>query len=155
MRELIENWVHTDLSVVDAQAGFAPCPFAKKALQDDRLKVVECQDQEDLWKTVVAQCKKLTSKHSVVICVEENAEQPYEQVEAACVVMNEWFAANKIDLWLLAFQTDFTMVFIQRLSELDNASKKLEKMGYYENYTKEDYIGLILTRRRKRENGWS
>ena len=73
MRELIENWVHTDLSVVDAQAGFAPCPFAKKALQDDRLKVVECLDQEDLWKTVVAQCKKLTSKHSVVICVEENA----------------------------------------------------------------------------------
>ena len=112
-------------------------------------------DQEDLWKTVVAQCKRFTSNHSVVICVEENAEQPYDQVEAACVVMNEWFAANKIDLWLLAFQTDFTMVFIQRLSELDDASKKLEKMGYYENYTKDDYIGLILTRRRKRENGWS
>ena len=39
--------------------------------------------------------------------------------------------------------------------ELDEASKKLEKMGYYENYTKEDFINLILTRRRKRENGWS
>jgi len=155
MRELIEEWVHTDLSVVDKDAGFAPCPFAKKALHQGKLKVVECSDTDDLWKTVVAQCKKLTSKHSVVICIEENAEQPYDQVEAACAVMNEWFAANKIDLWLLAFQTDFTMVFIQRLSELDDASKKLEKMGYYENYSKEDYIDLILTRRRKRENGWS
>ena len=65
--------------------------------------------------------------------------------------MNEWFAANKIDLWLLAFQTDFTMVFIQRLSELDEASKKLEKMGYYENYTKEDLHYFNLSK--KKETG--
>ncbi len=155
MKELIEEWVHTDLSVVDKDAGFAPCPFAKKALQDDKLKVVECLDTEDLWATVSSQCKNFDKRHSVIICTEEEAEQPYEQVEAACVAMNNWFTVNKIDLWLLAFQTDFTMVFIQRLSELDEASKKLEKMGYYENYTREDFITLILARRRKRENGWS
>lgn len=155
MRELIEEWIHTDLSVVDKDAGFAPCPFAKKALHDGKLRVVECLDTEDLWLTIATQCKNFNNEHSVVICVEEEAEQPYDQVEAACVAMNNWFAVNKIDLWLLAFQTNFTMVFIQRLSELDEASKKLEKMGYYENYTKEDFITLILTRRRKRENGWS
>ena len=155
MRGLIEEWVHTDLSVVDKDAGFAPCPFAKKALQDDKLRVVDCLDTEDLWRTVASQCKNFSKKYSVVICTEENAEQPYEQVEAICSAMNQWFSVHKLDLWLLAFQTNFTMVFIQRLSELDDASKKLEKMGYYENYTKEDYISLILTRRRKRENGWS
>jgi hypothetical protein len=155
MRELIEEWIHTDLSVVDKDAGFAPCPFAKKALHDGKLRVVECLDTEDLWLTIATQCKNFSDKHSVVICLEEEAEQPYDQVEAACVAMNNWFAVNKIDLWLLAFQTNFTMVFIQKLSELDEASKKLEKMGYYENYTKEDFISLILARRRKRENGWS
>ena len=52
MRELIEEWMHTDLSVVDKDAGFAPCPFAKKALHDDKLRVVECLDTEDLWLTI-------------------------------------------------------------------------------------------------------
>ena len=34
MRELIEEWVHNDLSVIDPNVGYAPCPFAKKALKD-------------------------------------------------------------------------------------------------------------------------
>ncbi len=152
MRELIEEWVHNDLSVIDPDIGHAPCPFAKKALKDDKLLVVECLDKDDLWKTVATKCKNFSKKHSVIICLEEEPSQAYEEVEAACVAMNEWFACNKLDLWLLSFQTDFTMVFIQRLSELDDASKILEKTGYYENYTKEDYLNLILTRRRRRED---
>ena len=153
MRELIEEWVHNDLSVVDPDIGYAPCPFAKKALRDDRLRVVECISRQDLWETVAAQCKNFSNKHSVIICLEEEPSQTYEEVEAACIAMNEWFACNKLDLWLLSFQTDFTMVFIQRLSELDDASKILEKTGYYDNYTKEDYLNLILNRRRRREDG--
>ena len=152
MRELIEEWVHNDLSVIDPDIGHAPCPFAKKALKDDKLLVVECLDKDDLWKTVATKCKNFNKKHSVIICLEEEPSQAYEEVEAACVAMNDWFACNKLDLWLLSFQTDFTMVFIQRLSELDDASKILEKTGYYENYTKEDYLNLILTRRRRRED---
>ena len=153
MRELIEEWVHNDLSVIDPDVGYAPCPFAKKALKDNKLLVVECFDREDLWRTVAAKCKNFSKKHSVIICLEEEPSQTYEEVESACVAMNEWFACNKLDLWLLSFQTDFTMVFIQRLSELDDASRILEKTGYYKNYSKEDYLNLILTRRRRREDG--
>ena len=152
MREQIEEWVHNDLSVVDPSVGYAPCPFAKKALKDGKLLIVECLDRDDLWKTIATTCKNFSKKHSVIICVEEEPSQTYEEVEAACVAMNEWFACNKLDLWLLSFQTDFTMVFIQRLSELDDASKILEKTGYYKNYTKEDYLNLILNRRRRRED---
>lgn len=155
MRELIEEWVHNDLSVVDPDIGYAPCPFAKKALRDDRLRVVECNNRQDLWETVAVQCKNFSNKHSVIICLEEEPSQTYGEVEAVCIAMNEWFACNKLDLWLLSFQTDFTMVFIQRLSELDDASKILEKTGYYKTYDKEDYINLILNRRRRRENARS
>ena len=147
MRELIEEWVHNDLSLVDPDVGYAPCPFAKKAL-----KVVECEGRQELWSKVAVECKSFSPDHSVVICLEEEPTQTYEEVESACVAMNEWFACNKLDLWLLSFQTDFTMVFIQRLSELDDASKILEKTGYYKNYSKEDYLNLILTRRRRRED---
>ena len=152
MRELIEEWVHNDLSVVDPNVGYAPCPFAKKALMDGRLRVVECEGRQDLWSKVAAECNSFSSDHSVVVCLEEEPSQTYEEVESACIAMNEWFALNKLDLWLLSFQTDFTMVFIQRLSELDDASKILEKTGYYKNYSKEDYLNLILARRRRRED---
>ena len=70
MRELIEEWVHNDLSVVDPDVGYAPCPFAKKALKDNRLLVVECLDREDLWRTVAAKCKDFSKKYSVIICLE-------------------------------------------------------------------------------------
>ena len=155
MRKLIEEWVYNDLSVVDPDVGYAPCPFARKALKEGKLLVIECISKEDLWRTVAKKCKKFKKKHSVIICLEEEPSQTYEEVEAACVAMNEWFAANKKDLWLLAFQTDFTMVFIQRLSELDDASRILEKTGYYKTYDKEDYINLILNRRRRRDDARS
>ena len=152
MRKLIEEWVYNDLSVVDPDVGYAPCPFAKKALKEGKLQIIECQGRHDLWQTVAKKCKRFKKKHSVIICLEEEPSQTYEEVEAACIAMNKWFAANKKDLWLLAFQTDFTMVFIQRLSELDDASRILERTGYYETYNTEDYINLILDRRKVRED---
>ena len=56
------------------------------------------------------------------------------------MAMNSYFSAITKDLWLLSFQTDLAIIFIQKLSELDDASQKLEKMGYYENYEPEDYM---------------
>ena len=135
----------TDLSVVDPGAGFAPCPFAKKAFKDNKLKIIECGD--DLWKEVAKQSKDFDSRYSVIICTQEEPNQTYEQVESACMALNDWFSINQLDVWVLAFQTNFTMVFVQKLSELDDASQKLEKMGYYENYEPEDYVKLILNRR--------
>ena len=144
----------TDLSVVDPGAGFAPCPFAKKAFKDNKLKIIECSD--DLWKEVAKQSKDFDSRYSVIICTQEEPNQTYEQVESACMALNDWFSVNELDVWVLAFQTNFTMVFVQKLSELDDASQKLEKMGYYESYDPSDYVKLILNRRyqyRRYENG--
>lgn len=148
---ILESWVYNELSVVDKDTGFIPCPFAKPAMQDGKLKIVDCD--EDLWEQVAKHCKDFDDSYSVVICREEWIMQSYEAVEAACMAMNEWFSLNKIDIWLLAFQTDSTMVFVQRLSKLNEASQKLEKMGYYEQYDRDDYVRLILNRRRMMKNG--
>ena len=148
MKNLVKKWVDTDLSVVDPQVGFAPCPFAKKALKDDKLKLVRCNG--NLWEKVAKECKDFESKHSVIICFEDDPEESYDQIEVACMALNEWFSLNKMDVWVLAFQTDFTMVFVQRLSELDDASQVLEKMGYYDSYDREDYLKLIVERRKRR-----
>ena len=49
VKDLIEEWVDSDLSVVDPDAGFAPLSFCqKKLLKDNKLKLVKCEG--DLWK---------------------------------------------------------------------------------------------------------
>jgi hypothetical protein len=45
------------------------------------------------------------------------------------------------------------MVFVQRLSPLDDAALSLEKSGYYENFPNEVYEALVLDRRRLRNGG--
>ena len=47
----------------------------------------------------------------------------------------------------------YCMVFIQKLSFLDDASLSLEKSGYYKNFPEEMYNSLVLDRRRLR-NGY-
>ena len=47
----------------------------------------------------------------------------------------------------------YCMVFIQKLSFLDDASLSLEKSGYYKNFPEEMYNSLVLDRRELR-NGY-
>ena len=152
MEKYIERWIMEDLTPVDPDVGFALCPYAKKAWTDDRVKVVVCDG--DLWDRVADECVNFDSKNAITVCIEEGPDRGYEELEAACMAMNSYFSATKQDLWVLVFEGEVAIIFIQRLSELDDASQKLEKVGYYENYEPEDYIKLILTRREKRmQNG--
>jgi len=64
--------------------------------------------------------------------------------------LNKFFTFAGIDIWLLAHLREHAIVFIQRWSELENAAAKLEKLGYYTNYDKEDYERHILARRERR-----
>ena len=148
MRELIHRWIMEDLSIVDPKLGYAPCPYAKRAWIDDKVKIVMCED--DLWDRIADECANFPADKVVTVCMQEDPLQTYDELEAACMAMNSFFSATGQDLWLLSFQTDFAMVFVQKLSELDDASQKLEKMGYYANYESDDYVKLILNRRERR-----
>jgi hypothetical protein len=44
----------------------------------------------------------------------------------------------------------YCMVFVQRLSTLDDAALSLEKSGYYEHFPEEVYQSLVLDRRELR-----
>ena len=152
MKEMIRRWIMDDLSPIDPDSGFALCPYAKKAWMDDRVKVVVCDG--DLWERVADECVNFDKNTALTVCIEENPDRSYDELEAACMAMNSYFSITKQDLWVLVFEGEVAIIFIQKLSELDDASQKLEKVGYYENYEPEDYIKLILNRREKRmQNG--
>jgi hypothetical protein len=45
-------------------------------------------------------------------------------------------------------------MFIQSLSKVDDASLKLEKLGYYNVYPSDEYETLVVDRRKRRTKQW-
>lgn len=146
MTQWVQEWVK-ELSRPNEMTGLAECPFAQKAWDQGAVKVVESQQ---LWDAVHREVEGF-GEHKVVMCVQPDPEQDYEELEAACAALNRWFAFKGMDLWLLSYQIDHAIVFIQTLSELDSASVALEKLGYYQHYDSEDYDRLIAQRRLLRQ----
>ncbi len=89
--------------------------------------------------------------YQVVICASYLHKQSYDDLEASCFALNGWLATTGHDIWLLAFkEKKLSMVFIQRLTDIDNASAKLESLGYYSNYEDQDYQRLVKHRKDRR-----
>ena len=142
MTEWVSGWAQ-ELSTPRTD-GIALCPFAKKAWDSGEVRVVEDQD---IW-SAVHQEIDCFGTHRVVLCIQPDPEQDYVELETACMALNRWFAFEEKDIWLLSSQmNDSNIVFIQRHSELDTASRSLEKMGYYADYSEEDFERLIQQRR--------
>lgn len=142
----VQNWTE-ELAKPSVNNNNVPlCPFAKKAWQQEAVKIVEC---EDIWATVCQEAKNFGS-HKVVMCIQEDPQYTYDELDGGCASLNQWFAYTNMDIWLLSYQIDRAIVFLQPLSELDTASVALEKLGYYKNYESDDYNRLIKLRRKLR-----
>jgi hypothetical protein len=143
MKEWIEEWVE-QLAKPDSHTnGIPACPFAKPAWHKGQ---VDVQIDQDLWGLVCREIAQFDCTHKVVMCVQEEPDQDYFELEAACNALNRWMAHTGKDIWLLAYQEDRAIVFIQTLSDLDDAADTLHELGYYENYSAEDYQRLIKQR---------
>lgn len=146
MKQWVANWI-ADLTKTDEKTGVALCPFAEKAWDQGAVSVVHTKD---LWQSVHEAVKNF-GEHKVVMCIQEELDQEYEELELECAALNRWFAFNKMDIWLLSSHREYSIVFVQRLSDLDSASIALEKLGYYEGYEQQDFDRLILQRRTLRQ----
>ena len=94
-----------------------------------------------------------------------------------CDGVNEALSVSGKDMHLMVFHPDYDateagldflvddgitdenlsycMVFVQRLSTLDDAALSLEKSGYYKHFPKDVFESLVLDRRRLRDgNAW-
>lgn len=147
MTEWVSGWAQ-ELSTPRTD-GIALCPFAKKAWDNNEVKVVESQN---LWETVHEEVSGF-GPHKVVLCIQPAPEQDYVELEAACMALNRWFAFNRQDIWLLSSEMrGNSIVFVQKASELEAASRSLEKLGYYADYTAEEFERLIAQRQRLLRN---
>lgn len=150
LAEKLEAWIFEELSHPEAFTnGVALCPFAKNAWLSKKVKVRE--EVGDLWDAVYEEIDSFDDSHQVVICGSYGDKHSYDELEAACFVLNGWLVATGVDIWLLSFKNEaLNMIFVQRLTDLDNASAKLERLDYYMNYEPDDYRRLVDARRQRR-----
>lgn len=141
MNDWVAEWVE-DLARPNPVTRLPLCPYAKPAWSRDEVDVIYA---DNLWEAVSEAVDRI-GDIKVAMCVQDTPEQEYEPIDEACTALNAWFSSQGKDIWLLAHQSSRTVVFVQRLSELHNASIKMEDRGYYISYTPEDYDILIQTR---------
>ena len=165
----IRNWSHNFLEIPNVKLnGLPPCPYAAKAWADNQVMFSVNTGLEGLRAEI-----QIFDSHDYDIVVWADEDMPsMEYLDGFCDGMNEALSLAGIDLHLMVFHPEFDasdagldfleedgitssdleycMVFVQRLSVLDDAALSLEKSGYYKHFPDETYEALVLDRRRLR-----
>ena len=165
----IRNWSHNFLEVPNVKLnGLPPCPYAKQAWLDNKVTFSINTGIEGLIRAV-----RIFDTHDydIVVWAEENViDMPY--LDGFVDGMNELLSVAGIDMHLMQFHPEYSaeeagldflleegvsdpdleycMVFVQKLSLLDDAALSLEKSDYYMNFPEDTYEALVLDRRRLR-----
>lgn len=165
----IRKWSNDFLEVPNAKLnGLPPCPYAKQAWLDGKVTFSINTGIDGLIQSV-----REFDTHNYDIVVWANEELPnMEYLDGLCDGMNELMSIAGIDMHLMVFHPDYDaekagldflvedgivddsleycMVFVQRLSVLDDAALSLEKSGYYLHFPVEVFHSLVIDRRRLR-----
>ena len=136
---------------------FPTCPYAQGCRTQEQFEIEEVHDAEQLYPTVVEWANKLKkTKYRIVIIgcsdLSINANELASSIEALNFVYmpkdvylmssHPETGEENIDfLYDHGFDTDnnFLMVLIQRYQDLENASQKLKKVGYYKHWEADYY----------------
>ena len=165
----IRTWSRDFLEIPNAKLnGLPPCPYARKAWADDKV-VFSINTGIDGLLDAIREFDG--HDYDIVVWAEEDLPD-MEYLDGMCDGMNELMSIAGIDLHLMVFHPDYDateagldflvdddvtddslsycMVFVQKLSKLDDAALYLEKSNYYEHFPEDIYNTLVLDRRRLR-----
>ena len=135
---------------------FAVCPYARGCKKNKQFKIEEIHEAKLLLPTVVDWANKLKkTKYRIVIIGCSDLSITATELDSSIEALN--FVYMPKDVYLMASHpetsdenidflydhgfetsTDFSMVLIQRYQDLEEASLKLKKVGYYKHW-EEDY----------------
>ena len=136
------------------------------------LKFATVKDAEAAVRKIKASNRSHNHKYDIVIWASEYLLN-MEYLDGWCDGVNEAMSIAGQDMHLMVFHPDYDakeagleflveddvtddelvycMVFVQKLSLLDDASLSLEKSGYYQHFPKDTYESLVVDRRRLRD----
>ena len=165
IKDDIRSWSREVLEVANpALNGLPACPYAQEAWKQNKVSVVET---EHIGIETIAQANVFnTNKYEFPTPYQftefiEFLNDTYSYNDLHIMGFHPEYGAEDADLdflydhdWTSSIEEEYAMMFIQSLSQVDDASLKLEKLGYYNVYPKEEYEALVLERRQRRNQQW-
>jgi hypothetical protein len=147
----MRDWILNDLSEpVAILNNFSKCPYAKTAYLENKVKFYEIVSTIDIhnviinWKNdtdvaVIRLPDDVTGNNIVNLVDELNELYTIDDF-----VFLDDHTDNEERMHDVVFNNGkYNVLFLQRKSKLDLATKKLEKLGYYENWTEEYYNKVV------------
>ncbi len=163
----IRKWSKDFLEVPNEKLnGMPPCPYAQKAWAENKVMFSINSGLDGL-----ADAVRDYNELGFDIIVWASEELPnIEYLDGWCDGMNEALSIAGKDMHLMVFHPnydaedagldflihdeqedlEYCMVFVQRLSKLDDAAMSLEKSGYYKHFPDDVFESLVLARRNLR-----
>ena len=164
--EDITLWSKTVIEKPNKHLGnFPTCPYAQQCRVSKTFKIEEIHEAKLLLPTVVDWANKLKrTRYRIAIIGCSDLSITATELETSIEALN--FVYMPKDVYLMASHpetgddnidflydhgfetsTDFSMVLIQRYQDLEEASQKLKKVGYYKHWD-EDYDKETVEHRR-------
>jgi hypothetical protein len=170
----VRKWSEHFLEIPNKHlGGFPACPFAKKTWQDNKV-IIEVKRKNKWYKTELnAQLKQLDFHiHEILIFCDPYFNYSLEEFQDIIDAYNDWY--NKKDVFFMGFhplnpaneeeqeflvtpngetplvESDlmYSMMLIQKFSQLQEASDKLHRQGYYEKWPKGYYKDVVVSRQK-------
>jgi hypothetical protein len=136
--------------------GMPACPFAEKAWKDDKVSLMF--KYENSYQCLYSTVSTFDDNFDVSIIIDLNFEEDPEDFHDYLYEMNKAISGGMFinkDVWLMGFhpydapnefvadcgstfepvvEDEYAMIFVQRLSKLQESADKLAKRGYYKSY---------------------
>ena len=170
----VRKWSENFLEIPNKHlGGFPACPFAKKTWQDNKI-IIEVKRKNKWYKTELnAHLKQLNFHvHEILIFCDPYFNYSLEEFQNIIDAYNNWY--NKKDIFFMGFhplnpaneeeqeflvtpngetplvESDvaYSMMLIQKFSQLQEASDKLHRQGYYEKWPKGYYQDVVVSRQK-------
>ena len=146
-----------------------PCPYAKKAWMSDRVAILFIH--ENNHQTLYSCISQWDDKQDIALIADlgntKNVDEFHEYLDQLNQVISDGMFIDR-DIWLMGFhpydeendyiddstflsavEQEYAIIFIQRLSKLQESADMIAKKGYYDQYFEEYDADAIF---KKREN---
>jgi hypothetical protein len=172
VKEDVRKWSLHYLEVPNVHLGGMPaCPFAKKTWSDNKVLVEVKRKYKQYKAELNGHIRQLDfSIHELLIFCDPYFNYSLEQFQDIIDEYNAWY--NKKDIFFMGFHPhnpaneeeqeflvtpngsaplieshlDYSMMLAQKFSQLQEASDKLHKAGYYDKWPKGYYQDVVVSR---------
>jgi len=171
IKQDLRSWSREVLEVPNPHLGGIPaCPYAKQAWKEDKVLVIET---DNIYAAALTACSRFTQYDKDLVVVASYNLPDVEHLHEYADVLNQTFqslhcmqfhpdyGAEDAELdfltdndWDSSVEQPYCMLFIQDLEKVVRASDKLEVLGYYKAYPPDEYLALVVNRKRRLGNGY-